>query len=398
MNQVIRTLSSRSLFFTLFILSWGCVSCSTSEVETIDRKFEKSVNPLAFERSWKEEFPGPITELRLAVQTGDVLAASIPNPETGGRHFLTLLSSKGKTVFQVPLDFPVKNLDISADGSWMVVLNHEGQLFSIDRSGKKLWEVEASCRPIILNELKKILCYHDDDTVTSDAFEIFSSEGKSEKHYPVKSDVLALKLSADQKWIALGLAGGKLQLISTQDFSTASQVSVKGEILDVAVSNGEAPRYGAITIDAKTGQNVALFELDDRPRGLLHPPYHIEQIELLPSGKKVAVYGNSPKGQYIATVSGEDLSVLWEKLEPRYADYSLSIQVGEDLIIAGFEAVGKKSRESEILVLDLDGKLRSKITLNTVEGSYLYSFNYSALNSVLAIASDDQTLQIFKTQ
>lgn len=380
-----------------FLLTWGAVSCSSSSKEKSVPLFEESALPVSFKKLWKEEFPGPITDLSVARLSGDLLAATIPSLETGGRHLLTLLNRNGDQVFQSPMDFPVKHIDVSATGDLVVVQNHEGQLFGMDRGGRRIWMIEGSCKPVILSSVKKILCYHDDDTMPSTAFEVIGYEGKVEYKYPIKTDVLTLKVSSDEKWVVLGVSGGKLLLLGS-DFKVAAEFKVEGEILDVSVSAGDDPRIAALSMDHKTGQRIGVYEKDGRFRGVMRPPYHVEQIELLPGGRLLAIYGNSPKGQYIAAVSPHDLSIAWQKLEPRYADYSLSIAVSEDKILAGFEAVGRKSRESELLVLDLEGKLRSQLALETAEGAYLYSFAYSPVTSLLAVGTDDQILQLFEVR
>lgn len=385
-------------FFTAGFCSlivWGAVSCSSSQKDSGRVLFEESALPVSFKKLWKEEFPGPITDVAVARMSGDVLVATIPSLDNGGRHLLTLLNRSGDQVFRLPMDFPVKHIDVSATGDLVVVQNHEEQLFGLDRSGKKLWSIEASCKPIILTTVKKILCYHDDDTMPSFAFEVFGYDGKLEYKHSVKTDVLALKVSSDERWVALGISGGKLILMNNE-FKVAADFKVEGEILDVSVSSGDEPRIAALSMDPKTGQRVGVYEKDGRFRGVMRPPYHVEQIELLPGGRLLALYGNSPKGQYIAAVSPHDLSIVWQKLEPRYADYSLSISVAEDKILAGFEAVGRKSRQSELLVLDLEGKLRSQLSLETTEGAYLYSFAFSPATSLLAIGSDDQVIQLYE--
>ncbi len=378
-----------------FLVAWGTVSCSSSPKEKSAPLFEESALPVSFKKLWKEEFPGPITDLSVARLSGDLLAATIPSLESGGKHLLTLLNRKGDRVFQVPMDFPVKHIDVSATGDLVVVQNHEGQLFGMDRNGRRIWMVEASCKPIILTTVKKILCYHDDDTMPAVAFEVFGFDGKTEYKHAVKTDVLSLKISNDERWIVLGISGGKLILMNNE-FKVTNEFKVEGEILDVSVSSGDEPRVASLSMEPKTGQRIGVYEKDGRFRGVMRPPYHVEQIELLPGGSLLAIYGNSPKGQYIAAVSPHDLSVVWQKLEPRYADYSLSISVAEDKILAGFEAVGRKSRESELLVLDLEGKLRSQLPLETAEGAYLYSFAFSPVTSLLAVGSDDQMIQLYE--
>ncbi len=384
----------------------GCGGCSSTS-DTQDLPFERAAQKMTFESLWEEEFPGPITDLALAKKSGDLVVASIPDVDGGGKHLLTLLSKEGKKVFQFPSPFPVKSLDITDDGSRIFVDNYDGKLLAYDRAGTVLWTVEGGCRPIVLNSSKKILCYHDDDTKPSYAYDAFDFSGKRVGRFPIKADILALKVSDDEKWFAVGLAGGRLLVFGnppTGDFKAEKDWRVPGEILDVSISGGEEPTLAAISIDLKKGQTLSIFEARKRAVASMRLSYHVEQVETFPTGKLVAVYGNSPRGQYIAVHSAYDGTLQWQKLESRYADYSLAIRVGEDKILAGFEQVGSagssspatKSRTSKLVALDLDGKLRADLPLKTAEGAYLYSFAYSPDRSLLGVGTDDKRVQLFE--
>lgn len=374
----------------------GLHACSSAPEIATGLPLEKSSQTLDVDRLWKESFPGPITDIALASNTGSVLASSIPDPDAGGKYLLTLFSRKGKQLFQSVMKVPVKSIDLSADGTLAVVCHHEGELFALDEKGQEKWRVPASCKPLILNAAKKILCYHDDDTRATTAFEVFDFDGKKVTQYPIRSDILSLKVSKDEKWIALGLVGGKVQLVDASTFRLRKETKLKGEVLDVSVSNGDDPRVAVVSMAVTQGQLLSLYDADGELKASTKPIAHVEQVELLPSGRMVAAYGNSPKGQYVAMYPTHDLALGWQKLDERYADYSLAIQVGEDKVLVGYEESLPKSRRSRLLALDLDGKLRADIPLETAEGAYLYSFSYSPSASLLAVGTDDKTLKLYE--
>jgi WD40 repeat protein len=385
----------------------GCGGCS-STTETTDLPFERSTQTMKFESLWSEELPGPITDIALAKKSGDLVVANIPDVDAGGKHLLTLFGKNGKKVFQFPSPFPVKSLDIADDGSRVVVNNYDGKLVMYDRAGVALWTSEGGCRPWILNTTKKIICYHDDDTKPSFAFDVYDFDGKRVSRFAIKTDVLALKISDDERWFAVGLAGGRLLVFSNPangEFKPEKEWKVGGEILDLSISNGDNPTLAAISMDLKKGQSLSIFEALKKEIATMRLSYHVEQVETFPAGKLVAVYGNSPRGQYIAVHSGYDGTLQWQTLDPRYADYSLAIRVGEDKIIAGFERVGKptaasstatKSRITKLVALDIDGKMRADLSLKTAEGAYLYSFAYSQDRSLLGVGTDDKHIALYE--
>lgn len=386
---------------SIAVFGFGCGGCSSSG-EKSELPFQRSVQEMEFDRLWEEDFPGPITDLALARKSGDLVVATIPDPDTGGKHLLTLISKKGKEIFQLKSPFPVKALDIADDGSRVVVANYEGKLLSYDRNGQISWQSEGACRPILINVSKRIVCYHDDDTKPSFAFDVYDFEGTRLSRFPIKQDVLALKVSGDEKWVAVALAGGRL-LVFNSELKAEREHRVNGEVLDLSISGGDAPTLAAISMDVKKGQTLNVFEAAKKTPVTMRLSYHVEQVEALPSGKLIAVYGNSPRGQYIAVHSAFDATLQWQQLEQRYADYSLAIRVGADRILAGFEYVSPgegagnvKTRRSKLVVLDLDGKLRADLPLKTAEGAYLYSFSYSPESSLLGVGTDDKRLQLLE--
>lgn len=358
--------------------------------------FEQAESQRRVDKLWKEQFPGPITDLALAGQSGMVLASSIPDPEAGGKHWLTLLDRKGKQKFQIQMKKPVKNIDISNDGNWILVLHHEGGWESYDPQGQKVWDkAKATCKPIILKTKPIAFCYHDDDTKPGVVFEVFSNEGNRLHLEKSDSDALGFKISNDENWIAYSLEKGVLKLLNSK-YKTVREFKVKGEILDFAVSSGENPFITLIEMNPGKKQQVHFYDFKGKKLGTVNSESHIEQIELTPAGLKTVVYGNSPQGQYIAMYNTQTSELLWQKKDKHYADFSLSIRVFENQILAGFEDVGARTRKSRLLMLGMDGKYDADLPLETKEGAYLYSFIYSPDTSLIAVGTDDKTLKLFE--
>lgn len=384
----------------LFLGILGCGGCSSSP-ERSTLPFEESERKMEFDSLWEQKFPGPITDLALAKKSGDLVVATIPDMDLGGKHLLTLVSKDGKKEFQINSPFPVKSLDITDDGSRIVVNNYDGKLVAYDRTGKSLWEAEGGCKPTIVNASQRIVCFHDDDTKASFAFDLYDFEGTRISRFVTRVDVLAMKVSADEKWLALAFSGGRISLLNAQ-FKVEKEQKVAGEVLDLGISSGEDPRLAVISIDNKKGEWLSVFEAKKALVASLPLSYHVEQVEIFPAGKLITLYGNSARGQYLAVHSANDATLQWQKLESRYADYSLAVRLGEDRILAGFEQMGNgaknnvKSRLSRLVVLDLDGKLKADLPLKTAEGAYLYSFAYSQNGSLIGVGTDDKRLQLFE--
>jgi outer membrane protein assembly factor BamB len=301
----------------------------------------------------------------------------------------------------------VKSLDIAEDGSRVVVDNYDGKLVAYDRTGAVLWTADGGCRPRILNRTKKILCYHDDDPKPSYAYDAYDFDGKRIGRYPTKTDVLAVKVSEDERWFAIGLAGGRVLVFGNPaagDFRVEKDWHVPGEVLDVSISNGDDPTLAVVSMDLKKGETLSIFQARKKAVASMRLSYHVEQVETFPSGKLVAVYGNSPRGQYVAVHSAYDGTLQWQKTEPRYADYSLAIRLGEDKILAGFELTDSsgsrssatKSRSTKLVAVDMDGKLRAVLPLQTADGAYLYTFAYSPDRSLLGVGTDDKRVELFE--
>src|SRR5688500_3094198 len=94
MTQAKRTRQRASMGWGAIILAalgcgWSACSSSTDKEDLPFERAEQSTNVKAI---WDEEFPGPITELAIAKKSGDLVAATIPDIDGGGKHLLTLIA------------------------------------------------------------------------------------------------------------------------------------------------------------------------------------------------------------------------------------------------------------------------------------------------------------------
>ena len=383
---------------------FGCSGCASKKVLGKPEPFVEAERPSDLAVLWTKKFPGPITDLNLSKKGNALLVATIPDMDEGtGRYLLTKLTLSGsngktvKTTWSHPLKTQIKSQAISSDGEFVVTMNYISELSGINGKGKTLWTVEASCRPFILNETKKILCQHDDDTKAEAAFDVYDWEGTLLQSFPVTQDLLTLKVSDDERNIALGLTGGKVVVLN-EKFKPVSETTVKGEILDLAISSGDHPKVAVLYHSKKDGQNIAFLTPTEGVKLLIPPGSHVEQIEISPNGKSIYVYGNSPKGQYISLLDwSQDLPRLkWQRSDIRYADYSSAISVSDSQVLVGFENIEENERQSHMVVFDTDGKMKANLPLHTAEGAYLYSFSVSSESSTLATAADDSVLTLLK--
>ncbi|MGZ3688442.1 MAG: hypothetical protein ACXVBW_09090, partial [Bdellovibrionota bacterium] len=77
------------------------------------------------------------------------------------------------------------------------------------------------------------------------------------------------------------------------------------------------------------------------------------------------------------------------------ADYSSSIIAGKDFVLMGLEDIGEDDRDSHLVGFDFAGNLRWNIIVKSDEGAYLYSQGFSEDRALLAVGSDDGTLNLY---
>ncbi len=381
------------VLFLLVTLGFGLGGCSSSRDANKPDGFSDRGDYLSSSRQFQKSFAGNLADLALARDSGHTLISSIPDSESGGKHRLTLLDDDGEEVFEKDLSSPIRNLAISADGSFIAIQQYEKGVTAFDAAGKKRFSVDAACKPIVLSKKQQLLCVYDDETQPKVAFDVYDWSGKRVARFPIKTDVLAWKVSEDENWILIAQTFGKITLINSE-FKIVKQYQVKGEVLDVAVSSATEPNLAVLHVVPSSGQSLTLLNFKGDSTGAIRPEQHLEQVEMDQGGKHAFAYGNSPKGQYLAAYSVQNDQLLWRRREARFADYSLKIDVRGDVVVLGLEDEADRTRRSRILILDFEGRVRSELPIETKEGAYLYHFSYSSKRSLLAVGSDDRQLQV----
>jgi hypothetical protein len=380
----------------------GCAGKKSASEHSVS--FVPSEKPAHAKSLWSKKMPGFITDLSVAKNSDTLLVATIPDydREKGAKQFaVSMMNQEGKILWTNPLKYQVKSQDLAADGSLAVITTHNNEVIGLDPKGKSLWSAEGTCKPFILSRARKILCYHDDDAEPQIAFDIFEWDGKKSFAYPIKSDLLTLKISPDDLHVAMGLTRGQVILVGS-DFKQVWSRKVKGEIADIAVSAGDDLQVAVLYNEPKKGQRIALFDKEGKQKAEGEATVHVSQIEMSPAGDQILGYGNGPKGQNLALFGLEgpsdkpELKQKWYRGDARYADYATQMVVSQELAIIGFEDILDSGRHSHLMAFDFDGRVKWNIPLETEEGAYLYAQGYAPKSAFLAIGSDDATLSAFQ--
>lgn len=377
--------------------------------------FAMSASPTAVRKLWTQQVPGLMTDLAVSRDGSAILLATVPNPEAGEGpretgHGLTRFNRNGKKLWHIELEGTVKSLAMSDDGKLALVSSYDNTISAIDARGKIVWTVEGICKPVPIG--KRFLCYHDDDAEANVAFDVYSDKGQKVLFYPITRDVLALKVSDDQRNTAVALEGGQVILFGP-DFRSLWQQSVTGEVIDLAVSSGDHPRVAAlynVRVGAKESaiQGISVIGVEGKRLGDTVPLSRVEQIEMVPDGAGFAVYGNGVRGQYVAyydlppqraLAANTGLTALpekWHRGDARAADFSSNVIVTRDLVILGYEDITESARHSHLIAFDFDGGVKWNIPLVTEEGAYLYAHGFAPIPSLISVGTDDGYLSAFQ--
>ncbi|MGZ3698151.1 MAG: outer membrane protein assembly factor BamB family protein [Bdellovibrionota bacterium] len=352
--------------------------------------------------------PGAISDLEMSDGGKAILVATAPDHDIAGsadKYLLTRVKPDGKIAWRKVLKGQVKSQTISADGSLIVVTDYENHVTAYNAGGHRLWSAEGTCKPIVFNQQRKVLCYHDDDAEPDVAFDIFDFQGKVVSSFPIQDDILSLKISEDQHNIAFALAGG-VAILAGPDFKQIWMKKLGGEILDISVSPGGTPKVAVLYHVPSGEQKIALLGADGTMFAEGVPAAHAQQIELSPDGSMIFAYGNGVEGQYLGAfevpatgaVPAAPPAALKEKWMhglAQAADYSSSIIAGKDFVLMGLEDIGEDDRDSHLVGFDFAGNLRWNIIVKSDEGAYLYSQGFSEDRALLAVGSDDGTLNLY---
>ena len=280
-----------------------------------------SGQPIKAKKLWTRKSPGLLTDLNLSRDGSTILVATIPDRDSveiganRSKNYAAIFSSAGKTLAQIEMPAQIKSQTISDDGSLSIIATYDDTIRGYDRTGQKIWEYEGICKPIALSSLKKILCFHDDDSDPQLAFEVLDWTGHQVDSYSVKLDSLMIKVSPNEKYFVVGLNHGKVLLFDSS-FRPVWQKSVDGELTDLAISASDesAPTVAALYNVKKTKkkhgkksppsemsseQKVALFGPHVKTASLLSIHSRLDELELSADGRALFGYGNDSDGQVV---------------------------------------------------------------------------------------------------
>jgi hypothetical protein len=384
-----------------------------------------SEHPVTARKLWTRKSPGLLTDLNISRDGSTVLVATIPDRdsvEIGANHsrnYAAIFSSAGKTLAQIEMPAQIKSQTISADGSLSIIATYDDAIRGYNRAGEKVWEHEGICKPIALTSLKKILCFHDDDSDPELAFEVLDWTGHKVDSYSVKLDSLMIKVSQNEKYFVVGLNHGKVLLFDST-FKPVWQKSVDGELTDLAISSSDTgqPTVAALynvkktkkkhkkatkaqMSEISTEQKIALFPPSGKGPTLLPIHSRLDELDLSADGKSLFGYGNDADGQVIVRIS-EDKSakdtLVWKRGDPKPAEYSSQLLSSQEWVWIGFEDMNSTSRHSHVLGFDSVGGVKTNIIVPSEEGSYLYAYSYADRAHILAVGSDDGRLSLFEVK
>jgi hypothetical protein len=383
-----------------------------------------SEHPVKARKLWTRKSPGLLTDLNISRDGSTVLVATIPDRDAveiganRSRNFATIFSSAGKTLAQIEMPAQIKSQTISADGSLSIIATYDDVIRGYNRAGEKVWEHEGICKPIALSSLKKILCFHDDDSDPELAFEVLDWSGNKVGSYSVKLDSLMIKVSQNEKYFVVGLNHGKVLLFDST-FKLVWQKSVDGELTDLAISSAESgqPTVAALynvkkkkrkrgaklarTGEMSSQQKIDLFPTNGKAPTLLPIHSRLDEVDLSADGQALFGYGNDADGQVIVRISEDKNAkdtLIWKRGDPKPAEYSSQLLSSQEWVWIGFEDMNSTSRHSHVLGFDGDGGVKTNIIVPSEEGSYLYAYSYADRAHILAVGSDDGRLSLFEVK
>lgn len=390
-----------------FLFFCACAGRKTSEPPLAA---PPSLNSLLLKSLWSKKMRGAISGLSISATGNALVVATSPDPdiENSAKHYLlSRWDSAGRLVWEFPVQFPVRDQDLSEDGALLVVSNYENQILGFNSQGKVLWKVEGTCRPHILHS-QRILCYHDDDAEPGIAFDIFDGSGKKLQSFPISGDVLGLKISEDEAHLALALTGGHLLLLQMDSqgmWQKSWQKRVDGEVIDLAVSSGNATQVAALFRDADKKQKIGILNADGNPLGEVVPSFLVTQLEMEASGNFLFYTGTSALGQYVGSAEARSSKESWRRGVAMGSEYSASIALSKGPASSnsgnsvwawfGFEERVPEGRQSRLIALDQGGQERARLELYSDEESDLYLHKVASRSSLIVVSTDDARISLF---
>lgn len=324
--------------------------------------------------AWSRQMAGAISELSLARDARSVVVATQPDVDIEGsskQFLLNKIHASGELLWQIPVKSPIRDLDVSADGSLIVVSDYEHEIYGLNENGKRIWTAEAMCRPRIVDS-QLIVCYHDDDAEADVGFDLIDKMGRKSASFHLtpqqEGDILAFKLAADQRNLGVGLTSGQVDFFQVGRANPLWKRSVPGEIVDIAVSSEAQPKVAvlvtrpkskrpnmktpskpkAYSVNQRVGkQDVKqpvqqLWVFDSKGNVIAHiePSFYAIQVEFAPNAQGIFVYGNGMEGQNLAFYSMPGLREEWKRSGISSAVYTSSITVTSDYVFQGYEDEG----------------------------------------------------------
>lgn len=364
---------------------------------------------------WSRRLNGYPSDIGLNATGRELIVATIPSPDrAGGAHKNQLFwfGPKGATRWRKDTT-PIRAVSMADDGSIAVVSDYEDRIIAYDWNGRARWSAQATCIPFALFKVKRVLCYHDDDAEPKTAFDIFDFLGHKLGSRPAASDIVAFKVSSDERFVAVGLSGGKVEVYeSTENAKQPIYTSnIDGEIADVAPGSGDHPVIAVLSYSNKAPGIPRIQWLDgtnsatSQGVSLSQPA---SEITVSNDGNLAFVYGNSDEGQYLTEIqrdAGKGTSrTEWTRALSEGARYDQPIFAGSGSpskggwgqIVAGFEDFQNGSRVSQVTSFDREGHLQWLFPVHKDQDAYLYAMSAAESARAVAVATDDGGIAVFK--
>lgn len=414
-----------ALCFGIQLTLVGCFSNSKSPSSTQPAQLEiKAVkkSSLYFEKgfeapdqlspvlknTWNLSLPGLPTDLVLSQNGQSLWVATVPDPEDPSKTGLHLLriSPAGKKITSLRVKQQIKSLVLSDNGDLLVLNNYFDEMMGLSPLGKKLWEVRATCKPLLLGSGKerKIVCHHDDDAKPEISFELRDAAGEFLGEHKAGQDALLIQAFSDHQ-ILQAFPGGKLEQVDVaSSIKKQSQVQIKGEILDVSL---HAANYIVVLSRIQAQQKVSshITVLESQTFKLVNEWDYDEVTDQVESaiskrGLEVVLYGNSKRsGQLLAgfvqTLPGAgrdltlDLTLEWTRREARPSAYNHQLVYAGSGVVVALEESSSESRRSFAVGYHWDGSFHFGVPLPAKDAAYVYTLAFDPARGLLVAATDD---------
>jgi hypothetical protein len=361
---------------------------------------------------WSRRLEGYPSDISIDSTGHELIVATIPSPDRDGgtrRNQLLWLGPGGRSRWSKEPSSPIRAVSMAADGSLAVVSDYEDQILAYDAKGKLRWSMKGTCVPFALSRVHKVICYHDDDAEPLTAFDILDWNGKKLGFRSAATDIVAFKVSADERNVVIGLAGGEVQLFGGPDLKLLAQVKVEGEVADLSPTSGEHPEVAILfqgKIQNKTSTRVAWLGKSGALTESLELTSPADQIVVAPDGSALYAYGNTEDGQFLTALErdapGSRLGPIWRRATTEGARYDqpvfASAHRAGGSVLTGFEDSEKGGRVARIVSYDRNGGLAWSLLVKADESAYLYALAVADSDSgrSVAVATDDGRIAVYR--